>query len=101
MDKETGEIFCGVSDMTVLEEIPKAHLEDTQFWKSDIVLMDANICPETMEFVLSKTNQTKHVIFEPLSCEKAAKILSKDFLGKLTCIKPNLSQLKLIIKKIS
>jgi hypothetical protein len=29
LDKTSGDIFCGVSDMKVLEEIPKAHLEQT------------------------------------------------------------------------
>ena len=34
-------------------------------------------------------------------CEKATKILSKDLLSRLTCIKPNIAQLKVMMAKIS
>lgn len=51
LDK-SGEFFCGVADMTILEYIPIAHLEKTKFWESAILIIDSNIGQETLTYVL-------------------------------------------------
>jgi pseudouridine kinase len=49
---KTGEFFCGVADMTILEYIPIAHLEKTKFWESSILIIDSNIGQETLAYIL-------------------------------------------------
>lgn len=48
MLNEKGDMFCGVSDMEVLEHIDESHLMSFNFSKSEIVLVDSNIGIKTM-----------------------------------------------------
>jgi len=92
LDKN-GDFFCGVADMAVLEYIPREHLDMFKFWNSQVLILDSNIGTETLEYLLSRSAHVQHVIYEPISQEKSERILSKDFLGQLTCFKPNMIQL--------
>ena len=74
LDKN-GDFFCGVADMEVLEFIPQSHLDMFKFWDSSILVLDSNIGEVTLEYVLSRSSQIKHVIYEPISQEKSERIL--------------------------
>lgn len=85
-----GKFFCGIADMEVLEHLPREHLDRFKFWDSKVLLVDSNLNLQTLEYVLSRSAGVEHVIYETISEVKALKILHKDYLSKLTCIKPNL-----------
>lgn len=67
MLSENGDMFCGVSDMEVLEFIDEAHLMSFNFPKSEIVLIDSNVGLKTLGFVINNVQNVKHVIYEPIS----------------------------------
>ena len=62
-----GDFFCGVADMSVLEFIPRQHLDKFKFWESRILVLDSNLGEETLDYVLSKSQKCKHIIYEPIS----------------------------------
>jgi sugar/nucleoside kinase (ribokinase family) len=66
LDKN-GDFFCGVADMSVLEFIPKSHLDAFKFWESDILILDSNIGEETLRYVLQKGEKIREIIYEPIS----------------------------------
>jgi hypothetical protein len=49
---ENGDLYCGVSDMEVLEYIDEKHLMSFNFSKSEVVLIDSNVGLKTLGFVL-------------------------------------------------
>lgn len=79
-----------MADMEVLEHLPRQHLDAFKFWDSLVLLIDSNIGHETLEYVLSRSQAVKHVIYEPISKEKSERILEKNSLSRVTCFKPNI-----------
>jgi sugar/nucleoside kinase (ribokinase family) len=90
-----GDFLSGIADMDVLANLPEAHLERFSFTQSKIVLVDSNLSHETLSYILNRCGkEVEHVIFEPISKEKAGRIMVGDLLSKVTLIKPNVLQLK-------
>ena len=98
---EKGDMFCGVSDMKVLEDIPKSHLDKFHFWDSQILLIDGNVGYATLEYLLGRSSKVRHVIYDPISQAKCGRIMEGDFLTRLTCFKPNITQLRHLCKQLS
>ena len=62
-----GEQICGVADMGVLEQCPREHLDSFTFWDSQVLLIDSNIGIESLGYILSRSSNIPHVIYEPIS----------------------------------
>ena len=88
-----GDFLQGVADMNVLSIIDQDHLNRFNIEESTIVLIDSNISEDALQSILARTKDVKHVIYEPISKEKSARILYKDCLSKITMLKPNYIQL--------
>ena len=86
--------------MQILNYIPREHLDKSKFWDSKVLLIDSNTDLETHGYILSRSANCKHVIYEPISQEKSERILEGDFLSKITCFKPNLICLRHLVSKI-
>jgi hypothetical protein len=76
--------------MDVFSNLPEQHLNQFNFQKSKILLLDSNYSVETLAYVLAHSSEIEHVIYEPISNEKSKRILHSDLLSRLTILKPNL-----------
>lgn len=65
-----------------------------------MLLLDSNLGIETLGYVLSRSEGVENVIYEPISQEKSERILEQDFLSRLTCLKPNIIQLRHLVTKL-
>lgn len=89
-----GDFLSGIADMDVLSTIPKDHIDRFGIQNSKILLIDSNIGIKTLKYVLSLSTKVPHVIYEPISKEKASRILEAGCLNLITILKPNLLQLR-------
>jgi len=87
-----GDFLSGVADMDILTNISKAHLD--RFKPSKVLMVDSNIGIETLGYVLEGSTKVQHVLFEPISKEKAGRILKGGLLSYVTILKPNILQLR-------
>jgi pseudouridine kinase len=78
---EKGEMEVAVSDMQILEEISLEYLRSKAYLikESKIVVMDTNIPEESIEYVVDLCNKVNvPLLIEPVSAEKARKLMSKN-----------------------
>jgi len=74
---EKGEMEVAVSDMQILEEITVEYLRSKAYLikESKIVVVDANIPEQSIEYVVDLCNKLKvPILVEPVSVEKAKKL---------------------------
>lgn len=69
-----GDMHMGVNDMHPMQKLDRAVLERYAGWINDfdILVPDANLSRETLEYILSAFN--KPMVFDPVSKTKAAKL---------------------------
>lgn len=74
---EKGEMEAAIADMQILEEITVEYLKSKAYLikESKIVVVDANIPEESIEYVVDLCNKVKvPILVEPVSVEKAKKL---------------------------
>ncbi|MGI6787241.1 MAG: carbohydrate kinase family protein [Acholeplasmataceae bacterium] len=77
----------GINDMKATDELNKAFIKKkVDFNLFDLVVIDSNLCPETLEYIVS--NCRKPIYAESISVNKVKRL--KPFLPKLTAIKCNI-----------
>lgn len=75
--------------MDILSHIPESHLNNHNFQKAKILIIDSNISVETLSYILNNADEVQHIIYEPISKEKSTRILHSDLLAKIHILKPN------------
>lgn len=92
--------MAGIADMDILSHIPESHLNNHNFQKSKILVIDSNISVETLTYILNNSNEVDNIIYEPISKEKSTRILHTDLISKINILKPNIIQLRDIYSNI-
>jgi pseudouridine kinase len=84
-----GDLAMAVSDTGITDLITPEFLESKAhiFEQSDIIVLDTNLTPNTLEYICNKYSEKK-LFVDFVSTTKAMKV--KNFIGKFHTIKPNL-----------
>lgn len=96
-----GEFLSGIADMEILSHIPESHLNNHNFQKTKILVVDSNISDITLQYILNNSSEVETIIYEPISKEKSTRILYSDLLSKIQILKPNIMQLRDIYLSIN
>lgn len=96
---ENGDMFLGMSDMSILEQLtPERILERlSRFDDIDCVAADPNLPEETFDWLLSGALGELPVYIDPVSTTYARKLRGR--VGHVACIKPNLLELGAIVDR--
>lgn len=94
INDENGDMQLAVSDMDIAFCVDPAHLEKhmERINKADAVVLDANLSPETIAYVVS--NCTAPIFSDPVSTVKALRL--KEHLGGIYALKPNLMEAEVL-----
>ena len=89
---DTGDMFVGTSDFSVMEEISEDYLERCAdlIGGASAVVTDANLSPEILKKIISLAGNVP-VFLDPVSEAKIIRI--RDLLGLFYLVKPNLMEL--------
>ncbi|BES95395.1 hydrolase activity, acting on glycosyl bonds [Nesidiocoris tenuis] len=90
-----GDAKIGAGDMEILSSIRPDLVTDLAITDSDFLVLDGNVPHETIEAVLSLSNEHNiPVWFEPTDILKASKPFGTDLWKCITCTSPNMNELK-------
>ena len=92
---ELGKLDVGISDTEIIKEININYIAENQEYisKHDIIVLDANLEVDTIEYIV-ENNPTKKIFIDLVSIAKAKKL--KAMIGKFHTIKPNLTEAEMI-----
>ncbi|XP_074863343.1 uncharacterized protein LOC142019875 isoform X2 [Carettochelys insculpta] len=95
----SGELSLGLGDMDIHQQITEQHVSKFQesLCSAPLVCIDGNVPVATIQYVcqIAKENQVA-VFYEPTDENKASKPFLSDSWRALTCISPNLRELRTI-----
>jgi len=92
---ELGKLEVGISDTEIVKEININHIAKNQAYiaQKDIIVLDANLELETIEYIV-ENNPDKKIFIDLVSIAKAKKL--KKMIGSFHTIKPNLTEAEIL-----
>lgn len=85
-----GNFKFGISDMKTLDYLSEDHLNKFDLSLSKFLVLYSNVNPNTLDYIFGKLlNSDIEIIYEPVSKEKCAIILLKDYISRINTLKVN------------
>lgn len=87
-----GDMLYALNAMEINEALTKEHLRTISFAQDHFLCMDTNIPAQCLAYILETYGNTKKIIIDPVSCEKAEKLRGLE--PYIFAIKPNALELE-------